>query len=120
MPEISIVTPTLNAGRFIESCVESVRHALAGRDYEQVVVDGIDRLRDGAPVTVGGGERGAGTAGGGDGKPREHGRRREGEAAAGADGQPREGGKRRTSEGGRPAADAAERPVPAQQPAPKP
>jgi glycosyltransferase involved in cell wall biosynthesis len=41
MPRISIVTPTLNAARFIESCVESVRHAFAGLDYEHVVVDGV-------------------------------------------------------------------------------
>lgn len=41
MPKISIVTPTLNAVRFVESCVESVRHAFAGMDYEHVVVDGV-------------------------------------------------------------------------------
>ncbi len=41
MPEISIVTPTLNAVRHIRSCVESVRHAFRGMDYEHVVMDGV-------------------------------------------------------------------------------
>jgi len=41
MPKISIVTPTLNAVRFIEACVESVRHSFAGMDYEHVLVDGV-------------------------------------------------------------------------------
>src|SRR5687767_6744818 len=39
--KISIVTPCLNARHFIEGCVESVRHTLAGHDYEHIVVDGI-------------------------------------------------------------------------------
>ncbi len=39
--KISIVTPVLNGGRYIEACVQSVRHALAGLDYEHIVVDGV-------------------------------------------------------------------------------
>jgi len=38
---ISIVTPTLNAERFISDCVNSVRHALAGLEYEHVIIDGV-------------------------------------------------------------------------------
>lgn len=73
---------------------------------EQVVIDGVDRLREGAAVAVGSGDHGAGEHGAGhsgEGKPREH-KRREGEAEPSADGQPREGGKRRAAEGDRPAA----------------
>jgi glycosyltransferase involved in cell wall biosynthesis len=38
--EISIVTPVFNSIRWIELCVLSVRHALKGRNYEHIVVDG--------------------------------------------------------------------------------
>jgi len=38
---ISIVTPVFNGRRFIENCVQSVRHAFAGLDYEHIVVDGV-------------------------------------------------------------------------------
>ena len=38
--EISIVTPVFNSIRWIELCVLSVRHALKGRNYELIVVDG--------------------------------------------------------------------------------
>ena len=38
--EISIVTPCFNSIRWIELCVRSVRHALHGRNYEHIVVDG--------------------------------------------------------------------------------
>ena len=38
--DISIVTPVFNSVRWIELCVQSVRHALKGRNYEHVVVDG--------------------------------------------------------------------------------
>jgi glycosyltransferase involved in cell wall biosynthesis len=38
---ISIVTPSLNAKRYVRLCVESVRVACAGLDYEHVVVDGL-------------------------------------------------------------------------------
>jgi len=38
--EISIVTPVFNSIRWIELCVLSVRHALHGRNYEHIVVDG--------------------------------------------------------------------------------
>ena len=38
--EISIVTPVFNSIRWIELCVQSVRHALKGRNYEHIVVDG--------------------------------------------------------------------------------
>ncbi len=42
MPKlISIVTPVFNGRRFIENCVQSVRHALAGFDYEHIIVDGV-------------------------------------------------------------------------------
>jgi len=42
MPKlISIVTPVFNGRRFIENCVQSVRHALGGLDYEHIVVDGV-------------------------------------------------------------------------------
>jgi glycosyltransferase involved in cell wall biosynthesis len=38
--DISIVTPVFNSIRWIELCVQSVRHALQGRNYEHIVVDG--------------------------------------------------------------------------------
>jgi glycosyltransferase involved in cell wall biosynthesis len=38
--EISIVTPVFNSIRWIELCVRSVRHALQGREYEHIIVDG--------------------------------------------------------------------------------
>ena len=38
--EISIVTPVFNSIRWIELNVRSVRHALQGRSYEHLVVDG--------------------------------------------------------------------------------
>jgi glycosyltransferase involved in cell wall biosynthesis len=38
--DISIVTPVFNSIRWIELCVLSVRHALKGRNYEHIVVDG--------------------------------------------------------------------------------
>jgi len=38
--EISIVTPVFNSIRWIELCVLSVRHALKGRNYELIVLDG--------------------------------------------------------------------------------
>jgi glycosyltransferase involved in cell wall biosynthesis len=38
--DISIVTPVFNSVRWIELCVHSVRHALQGRSYEHIVVDG--------------------------------------------------------------------------------
>ena len=46
--EISIVTPVFNSIRWIELCVLSVRHALHGRNYEHIVVDGgsTDGTRD--------------------------------------------------------------------------
>jgi len=39
-PDISIVTPVFNSVRWIELCLQSVRHALQGRRYEHIVVDG--------------------------------------------------------------------------------
>ncbi|MCX6934613.1 MAG: glycosyltransferase, partial [Verrucomicrobia bacterium] len=39
-PDISIVTPVFNSVRWIELCVQSVRHSLKGRNYEHIVVDG--------------------------------------------------------------------------------
>ncbi|MFA9196318.1 MAG: glycosyltransferase [Aliarcobacter sp.] len=39
-PEISIVTPVFNSVRWIELCLQSVRHALQGQSYEHIVVDG--------------------------------------------------------------------------------
>ena len=39
-PDISIVTPVFNSIRWIELCVQSVRHALQGQSYEHIVVDG--------------------------------------------------------------------------------
>ncbi len=39
-PDISIVTPVFNSVRWIELCLQSVRHALQGRNYEHIVVDG--------------------------------------------------------------------------------
>ena len=38
--DISIVTPVFNSVRWIELCLQSVRHALKGRNYEHLVVDG--------------------------------------------------------------------------------
>jgi len=38
--DISIVTPVFNSVRWIELCLQSVRHALRGRSYEHIVVDG--------------------------------------------------------------------------------
>ena len=38
--DISIVTPVFNSIRWIDLCVRSVRHALQGRNYEHIVVDG--------------------------------------------------------------------------------
>ena len=38
--DISIVTPVFNSTRWIDLCVRSVRHALQGRNYEHIVVDG--------------------------------------------------------------------------------
>jgi len=38
--DISIVTPVFNSVRCIELCLQSVRHALKGRNYEHIVVDG--------------------------------------------------------------------------------
>ena len=37
---ISVVTPCFNSIRWIEMCVQSVRHALQGRKYEHIVCDG--------------------------------------------------------------------------------
>ena len=39
-PNISIVTPVFNSVRWIELCLQSVRHALQGQSYEHIVVDG--------------------------------------------------------------------------------
>jgi glycosyltransferase involved in cell wall biosynthesis len=39
-PDISIVTPVFNSVRWIELCLQSVRHALKERNYEHIVVDG--------------------------------------------------------------------------------
>jgi glycosyltransferase involved in cell wall biosynthesis len=39
-PDISIVTPVFNSVRWIELCLQSVRHALQGQSYEHIVVDG--------------------------------------------------------------------------------
>lgn len=50
--KFSVVTPCFNAMRFLPDTVASVRHALAGRDYEHVVADGgsmdgtVDFLRE--------------------------------------------------------------------------
>lgn len=38
--QLSIVTPCLNARRFVRHCVDSVRLACAGLEYEHVIVDG--------------------------------------------------------------------------------
>jgi len=38
--DISIVTPVFNSTRWIDLCVRSVRHALQGRNYEHIIVDG--------------------------------------------------------------------------------
>lgn len=38
--KISVITPCFNGIRFLPDCVASVRHALAGRDYEHVIADG--------------------------------------------------------------------------------
>jgi glycosyltransferase involved in cell wall biosynthesis len=38
--DISIVTPVFNSIRWIELCLQSVRHALQGQRYEHIVVDG--------------------------------------------------------------------------------
>ena len=38
--KLSIVTPCYNSIRYIANCVESVRHACRGVDYEHIVVDG--------------------------------------------------------------------------------
>ena len=40
-PDISIVTPVFNSVRWIELCLQSVRHALQGQSYEHIVVDGV-------------------------------------------------------------------------------
>jgi len=39
-PDISIVTPVFNSVRWIELCLQSVRHALQGQSYEHILVDG--------------------------------------------------------------------------------
>ncbi len=39
--DISIVTPVFNSIRWIELCLQSVRHALQGQRYEHIVVDGV-------------------------------------------------------------------------------
>jgi len=38
--DISIVTPVFNSVRWIELCLQSVRHSLQGQSYEHIVVDG--------------------------------------------------------------------------------
>ena len=38
--EISIVTPVFNSIHWIDLCLRSLRHALQGREYEHIVVDG--------------------------------------------------------------------------------
>jgi glycosyltransferase involved in cell wall biosynthesis len=38
--DISIVTPVFNSVRWIELCLQSVRHSLKGQSYEHIVVDG--------------------------------------------------------------------------------
>jgi len=38
--DISIVTPVFNSVRWIELCLQSVRHALQGQSYEHIIVDG--------------------------------------------------------------------------------
>ena len=38
--DISIITPVFNSVRWIELCLQSVRHALKERNYEHIVVDG--------------------------------------------------------------------------------
>ena len=38
--DISIVTPVFNSVRWVELCLQSVRHSLKGRNYEHIVVDG--------------------------------------------------------------------------------
>ncbi|NBV87245.1 MAG: glycosyltransferase [Verrucomicrobia bacterium] len=39
--KLSVVTPCYNAIRYIRNCVESVRYACRGMDYEHIVVDGL-------------------------------------------------------------------------------
>ena len=39
--KLSVVTPCFNSIRYIQSCVESVRFACAGLDYEHVIVNGL-------------------------------------------------------------------------------
>ncbi len=39
--KFSVVTPCFNSIRYIQNCVESVRHACSGIDYEHIVVDGV-------------------------------------------------------------------------------
>ncbi|MCX8510807.1 MAG: glycosyltransferase [Chthoniobacteraceae bacterium] len=39
--KLSVVTPCYNAIRYIRNCVESVRYACKGMDYEHIVVDGL-------------------------------------------------------------------------------
>ena len=39
-PDISIITPVFNSVRWIELCLQSVRHALQGQSYEHIIVDG--------------------------------------------------------------------------------
>lgn len=38
--DFSVVTPSFQSRRWIESCVQSVRHACRGLDYEHIVCDG--------------------------------------------------------------------------------
>jgi len=50
--KISVLTPSYNARKFLPDCIASVRHALAGRDFEHVIADGasndgtVDFLRE--------------------------------------------------------------------------
>ena len=37
---LSIVTPSFNSEKYIRNCVDSVRHACAGTDYEHLIADG--------------------------------------------------------------------------------
>ena len=39
--KLSVVTPCYNAIRYVRNCVESVRYACQGMDYEHIVVDGL-------------------------------------------------------------------------------
>ena len=56
--KLSVVTPCYNSIRYIRNCVESVRYACKGMDYEHIVVDGlssdgtVEYLRDQADIRL--------------------------------------------------------------------